>query len=163
VQDQPVVRIAAERLRNDFLELGFHLVDGLAGGETGAIADPEHMGVDGEGLLAERGVEHDISGLSADARQRLQIFAVARDFAAEAVDQSLAERDDVFRLGVEQADGLDRLAELFLAEADHLPRSRDPLEQRPRRDVDARIRGLSGQNDGDEQLVSAAGFELRRW
>jgi hypothetical protein len=30
VQDQPVVRVPAERLRHDALELGLDIVDGLA-------------------------------------------------------------------------------------------------------------------------------------
>ena len=64
VQDQPVVRVAAERLRHDFLELGLDLVDRLARRQAGAVADAEDMRVDREGLLAERCVEHDIGGLA---------------------------------------------------------------------------------------------------
>ena len=104
VQDQPVVRVAAEGLRHDLLELRFDLVDRLARREAGAVADAEDVRVDREGLLAERGVEHDVGGLAADAGQRLQLLAGARDLAAMPVDQRLAERDDVLRLGVEQAD-----------------------------------------------------------
>ena len=73
-----MVRVAAEGLRDDLLELGLDLVDRLAGREAGAVADAEDVGVDREGLLAEGGVEHDVGGLAADAGQRLQLFAGAR-------------------------------------------------------------------------------------
>ncbi len=82
VQDQPVVRVAAERLRHDLLELGFDLIGVLARREAGAVADAEDVRVDRERLLAERGVEHDIGGLAADAGQRLQLVARPRDLAA---------------------------------------------------------------------------------
>ena len=65
------MRIAAERLRHDLLELGLDLVDRLARGKAGPVADPENVRVDRERLLAERGVEHDIGGFAADSGQRL--------------------------------------------------------------------------------------------
>jgi hypothetical protein len=71
VQNQPVVRVAAEGLRDDLLKLGLNLVDILAGRESGAVADAEDVGVDREGFLAERGVEDDVGGLAADARKFL--------------------------------------------------------------------------------------------
>jgi len=72
VQDQPVVGVAAEGLRNDFLELGFDLVDIRAGREAGAVADSEDVGVDCEGFLAERGVEDDVGCLATDAGELLE-------------------------------------------------------------------------------------------
>ena len=68
-----MVRVAAERLGDDLLELGFDLVDSLARRETGAVADAKDVRVDRERLLAERGVEHDVGGLAADSGQRLQL------------------------------------------------------------------------------------------
>ena len=62
-----MVRVTAERLRDDSVELGFDLLRRLAGREAGAVADPEDVGVDGEGFFAERGVEDDVRGLAADA------------------------------------------------------------------------------------------------
>jgi hypothetical protein len=53
MQDQPMVRVAPEGLRHDLLELGFDLVDRLAGRETGTIADAEDVRVDGKCFLAE--------------------------------------------------------------------------------------------------------------
>jgi hypothetical protein len=162
VQDQPVVGVAAERLRHDLLELRLDVLDGFPGSQAGAVADPVHVRVDRERLLAERGVEHDVGGLAADAGQRLQFFAGARDLSAMMVDQGLAERDHVLRLGVEQADGLDRIAEAFFAQLDHLPGSVHAGEQRPARNIDADVRRLGGQHDGDQQLERIAGLELGR-
>ena len=66
-----MVSVAAEELGHDFLELGFDLVDVLAGCEAGAVADAEDVSVDGEGFLAERGIENDVRGLAADAGEFL--------------------------------------------------------------------------------------------
>ena len=81
-----MVGVAAERLRHDFLELGLHLVHGLAGSEAGAVANAEDVRVDRKGLLAEGGVEDDVGGLASDAGERLQLFARLRDLAAVIVD-----------------------------------------------------------------------------
>ena len=78
--------VAAERLRDDLFEFELDLERGLAGGEAGAVADAEDVGVDRERLLAERGVEHDIGGLAAHAGQFLKLFSGAWDFTVVAVD-----------------------------------------------------------------------------
>jgi hypothetical protein len=163
MQDQPVVSVAAEGLRNDLLELRLDLVDRLAWSQAGAVADPEDVRVDRERLLAERGIEDHVRGLSSDPRQRLQFLAGTRHFTAVAIDQRLAEGDDVPGFGVEQADRLDRLAKIILAEIDHLPRRPDAGEQRPGRNVDACIGRLGRKHDGNQQLVGIAGFEFGRW
>ena len=61
------MRIAAEGLRHDLLELGLDLVDILAGRQAGAIADAEDVGVDGKGFLAERCIQDNIRRLAPDA------------------------------------------------------------------------------------------------
>lgn len=103
-----MMRVAPEGLGNDPFKLRFDLVDGLPGRKPGAVADAEDMGIDREGFLAERGVEHDIGRLAADAGKLLQLFPGGRDLAPMALDQRLAERNDIPRLGVEKADRLDR-------------------------------------------------------
>ena len=134
-----MMSVAAEGLGDDLFEPGFHFVDVLAGREAGAVAHSEDVGVDRESLLAESGVEDDIGGLAADAGELLQQFARSRHLAAEAVDQRLAERDDVPGLGVEQTDGFDRVSQQLLAQIDHLARLFDPFEQRARGDIDAGV------------------------
>ena len=65
------MRVAAERLGDNLLELRFDLVDILAGRQTRAIANAKDVRVDGERLLAEGGVEHDVRGLASDSGERL--------------------------------------------------------------------------------------------
>jgi hypothetical protein len=105
-----MMRVAAERLRDNLFELGFDHVDCFARSQAGAVADAEDVRIDRKRLLAERGVEDDVRSLAADARQRLQFLASAWDFAAVVINQRLAQGDDILRLGVEQADRLDRVA-----------------------------------------------------
>ena len=136
------MRVAAEGLGHDLVEFALDFVDVLAGSEASAVADAEDMRVDSERFLAERGVEHDICGFAADSGKRLQLLAGAGDFATMPIDQSLAERDDVLRLGVEQADRLDRVAKMFFPEINHLLRSFDAFEERAGCDIDACIRRL---------------------
>jgi hypothetical protein len=114
------MRVAAEGLGNDLLQLCLDLVDVLAWSKAGPIADAKDMRVDRERLLAECRVQNDIGSLAANAGQRLQRFPRARHLAAVLLDQCLAEQDDVLRLGVEQSDRLDRIAQRILAEVDHL-------------------------------------------
>src|SRR3982751_887721 len=114
------MRVTPEGLRHDLLQLRLDVVDGLARRQAGAVADAEDVRVDRERLLAKRGVEHDVCGLTAYAGKRLELFAGARDLAIILIDQRLAERDHVLRLGVEEADRLDRLAHTLFSELDHL-------------------------------------------
>jgi len=117
--------VAAERLRDDLFEPGLDVVDRLPGCEAGAVADAEDVGVNRKGLFAEGGIEDNIRSLATDAWQRLQLLAGSRDLALVIVDQRLAKRDDVLRLGIEQADRLDRPAKPLLSEIDHLLRRLD--------------------------------------
>ncbi len=87
MQNKPVVSVTPERLRHDFLELGFDIIDRLSGSKAAPVADPEDMRVDREGLLTERCVENHVGGLPADAGQGFQILAGPWNLAPEAVDQ----------------------------------------------------------------------------
>jgi hypothetical protein len=162
VQDEPVVRVAAKGLRHDFLKLCFDFLDGLARCEAGSVADAKDVRIDRERFLPKRGVEHYVGGLAADAGKFLELLPGARHFTAVVVDQHLRQSDDIFCLGIEQANGLDRVAQPFLAEIDHLARRFDAGEQRTRRHVDAGVGRLRGKHDGHEQLVGTGRFELSR-
>jgi hypothetical protein len=162
MQDQPVVRVAAEWLQDDLFELGFDVVHCLAGRKAGAVADAKHVRVDRKCFLAESCIQDNIGGLPADAGEFLQLFAGSRHLAAILVEERSAQRDDVLRLGVEQSDRFDRLAEPLLAEIDHLARGFDALEQWFGRDVHAGIGCLSREDHCYEQLVRIRGFELGR-
>ena len=157
-----MVRVTAKGLGDDSFELGLDLVDIPARRQTGAVADSKDVGIDGERLLAEGGVEHDVRGLPPDPGKRLQFLARARHLAAVPVHQRLAQRDDVPRLGVEQADRLDRVAQRAFAEIHHLLRFLDARKQRTASDIDARVGRLRRKHHRDEQLVRVFGLQLGR-
>ena len=157
------MRVPAKRLGDDAFQLRFDRLDRLPGGQASSVRNAEDVRIDRECFLSERGVEHDIGGLAPDPGQRLEFFACARDLAVVVADQRLGQSDDILRLGVEQADRLDRLAQALLAERDHLLGRMDAREQRPSSDIDTGIGSLRGQHDGDQQLVGIAGFKLGRW
>src|SRR5512132_1853324 len=148
VQDQPVVGVAQPSLRRPRQQRGFHLQRRLARSEAGAVGHSEDVRIDGDRRLAERYVEYDVGGLPPDAGERFEGVAVTGHLAAVAFDQRPAQRDHVLRLGVEQADGLDTLAQALFAERQHLRRRVHLTEQRLRRLVDADVGRLRRQHDG---------------
>jgi hypothetical protein len=156
------MRVAPEGRGHDLFENRLNVIDRLAWCQTGAVADSEHMRVDREGFLPERGVEDDVGSLATDAREGLQLVAGARHFTAVIVDQRLAERDDILGLGIEQADGLDGVAQRLFAEFDHLAGRLDAREQRTTGDVDADVSRLRRENHRDQQLERIFGLELGR-
>lgn len=155
-----MMRVAPEWCRHALFEFQLDRQHRLAGGEASAVADAEDMGIDGEGFLPERGVDHDIGGFAPDAGEGGQRVAILRHFSAEIADQYLRQGDDILRLAVEQADRLDMLLERVFAEIDHLLGRLDVAEQGTGRLVDADIGGLRGQHDGDQQLIVVAIFQF---
>ena len=149
-----------ERLWGDFFKLELDAQHILAFGEPGAIGDAEDMRVDRDARLAERRVKHDIGGLAPDSGEFFELLAGARDLAGVVADQRLGQRDDVPGLGVEQADGLDRRAHFVLAQRDHLLGPRSKPEQTGSGEIDRRVGGLGGDDDGDQQSVRVGVVEL---
>ena len=90
-----------------FTELVLDRAHRAAVREARAIRDAEDVRVDRDRRLAERGVQHDVRGLAADAGQRLERVAIARHVAAVLGDELAARRDHVLRLAVEEPDRLD--------------------------------------------------------
>ena len=160
-QDQPMMGVLQILLRNDLIELVLDLIGRLAGGQAGAVGNPKNMGVDGDGGLAEHGVENDAGGFAPDSGQRLQGRTIARHLSAMALDQQFAQGDDVFGLGVVEADGADVRLEPGFAQGYHFTRCIGGGEKRFRRPVDALIGDLRGQHDGDQSGERIFEFELR--
>jgi hypothetical protein len=156
------MRVQPKRLGNGFFQLELDLKHILARREPRSIAHAEDVRVDRERLLSECGVEHDVRSLAPDARQFLQLVPRAGHLAAVIKDQRFRERDDVLCLGVEQSNGLDRLAQPFFAERDHLLRRFHMLEQGAGRDIHACIGSLRGQDNRNEQGVGIAILKLGR-
>ena len=155
------MRVQPEGLRHDLLQLQLDLEHVLARRESGPVADAEDVRVDRERLLVEGGVEHHVSRFPADSRKLLKLLASAGDLAVVIAHESFGQSDDVLRLSVEQADRLDGVPDAFFPERDHLLGRPDPRKQGARRNVDAGIRRLRGQNDRHQQSVGVHIFKLR--
>jgi hypothetical protein len=155
-----VVRVQPEGLRHDLFKLQLDLKHILAGRQAGTVADAENVRVDREGLLMKCGVENHVRRLPPDAGQLLELLAGSGDSAPMIADERFRQSDDVLRLGVEQADRLDRVANAFLAKRDHLFRRLHPLEQGPGRDIHARIGRLCRQHHRHQQGVRVHISEL---
>src|SRR3546814_13042678 len=93
-------------------------------------------------MFAERGVEHDVRRLATDARQRFERLAIPWYFAAVQVQYLSTQADDVLRLGLIQADGLDVLAQPRFAERKARLRRVGDREQFRGRLVDAYLGSL---------------------
>src|SRR5262249_7710187 len=156
VQNQPVVGMALVFRRHHAVELELDLEGRLAG----AVTDAEDVGVDRDGGLAESDVEHDICGLAADPGQRLQRLARAGDLATVLVCDFPRQRDEILRLGAEEADGLDQPLHALLAERGHLFRRVGGGEKRGRRLVDAGVGRLRREHHRDEQRERVDVLEL---
>src|SRR3546814_11138726 len=100
------LRMAAEGLGRVLFQF---LLDGqhrFAGCQAGSVANAKDVRFDSESLCPKGAVHDDIGRLSSYARQRLQQFSIRRNFAFILVDEYLAQRDDVLRFAVEEADGI---------------------------------------------------------
>lgn len=58
----------AKRLWRNLIQHFFDRQHGLAGSETGSVADPEYMRIDSKGFRPECSVHHDIGSLAPDPR-----------------------------------------------------------------------------------------------
>lgn len=160
MEDEPVVGVHAVFVRHDLLQFFFHLVRRGAGGEAGAVGDPEDMRVYCHGRLREGHVEDDIRGFTPDAGELHQFVAIRRNLAAVIIDEDLGEGVDILRLGIEKTDGFDVVADFVFAECDHFLRRVGGLEEGGGCLVHALVRGLRGQRDGDEQGERVRPFQF---
>ena len=155
------MRTDAKRGGDFLLQPLFHGQRGLALGQAGAVGNAEDVRIDREGFRSERAVHHHVGGLAPHPRQAGQHVAISRNLTTEIADQDFRQGDHVFRLGIEQADGLDVLFQPLFTQRDHLRRGRDGLEQLAGRLVDADVSGLGREHDRDQQLIGIAEFQFR--
>ena len=147
-----MVCVLPKFLGDEFHQLVLDFDDVPAGGDAGPVGDPENMGVHRDGGFAERGVEDHVSGLAAHSRQTLEVFALARYFAAELFQQDSAGGEDVLRLGPVQSDAADERREPgFAKRKDRLRRVGD-REKPVGGEVHAFVGGLGGEYDRNQQL-----------
>ena len=133
------------------IELHLDLERCLARCHAGPVAHAEDVGVDGNRRLTEGNVEHDVRGLAADAGQRLQRLARARDLAGMLLDQLLRQGHDVLRLGAKETDGLHQLPHALLAQCRHLLRGVGRRKQRGRGLVDPGVGRLRREHHRHQQ------------
>src|ERR1700737_3757953 len=107
VQNQPVMRVLAILGRHEFQQLFLNLTYGPAGCQSRAVGDPKYMGVHRNSGFAERRVQNDVGGLSADPRQLLEFLARRGYRAGVPLEQEPAGGNDVLGLAVVQPDRLD--------------------------------------------------------
>ena len=131
----------------------FHFEGRLAGGEPQTVGDAEDVRIDGDGVAAEGERVDDVGGLPAHARERFELFARGGHFAAEAFQNISGSGEDVRRLVVIEPAGEDVCFEFFLREGEHLFGRVVLAEEDLRHLVDALVRALRGEHDGDEELV----------
>ena len=160
VQQQPVMRVEQVFGRHAAQQLLLDLARVRAPGEPEPMGDAEDVRVDRHRRLAERAVQHDVGGLAPDARQLLQRLAIARHLAAVLLEQDPAGGEDVLHLGRVQADRPDVGGEPFLAEREERLRRAGHRKQLARREVDAFVGGLRGEDHGDQQFERRREFEF---
>lgn len=158
-----MMSVLLERLGCHFFQLQLDRQGGLARRQAGAVGYAEDMRVDGDGRLSEGGIEDNVGGLPANPRQSFQCLPFARHLPTVPGDELLGHQDQVFGFGVEQANVLDLLADILLAERQHLCRSICELEQPPGYLVDADVGRLGGQGDGNQQRIWINPLELALW
>ena len=154
------MRVSAERLRYDLLELRFDFLRCFARCEARSVGDAEYMRVDGESFFPESGVQNHVCRFAADSGERLKLFTGAWNLTAEVADQRLRQGDDILCLGIEQANRLDLLAKCIFAEIDHPLGSAYLCKQWPACGIDAGIRGLSRKHNRYQQSVGIGEFEF---
>jgi hypothetical protein len=113
------MRVPQQLLRDAFDQPVFDRPHVGAGGDAGAVAEPEDVGVNGHRVFAKGDVQHHVGGLAANARQSFQCRAVVRNLAIVFVEQLLGQRDDVARFALPQADGADVFRDAIDAQSHH--------------------------------------------
>ena len=141
------------------------LLDGLwclAGGKAGSVGHSENVGVDRDGWMAERRVQHDIGGLASNAGQGFQGLSALRNFTVMALDQQTRQLMDILGLGVEQPKGADVMPNRRLAERYHRSRGGGIGKKPFGRLVHPDIGRLRGQHDGNQQGERVGEIQLGR-
>ena len=138
----------------------------LAGGDAGAVAKAEDMGIDRLCGHAEPDIQNHIGGLATDTRQALQGGARRGHLAVKLADQNFRHADHVFGLLAKQADGFYLFGQPLKAERQHFLRGIDGCKKAARCLVDTgigclcrqRYRNYKGIGIDMVQLALGVGF-----
>ena len=138
--------------RDHIGQIEFELYRIAVFGQLQPAGEPDHVCVAGNGGDPESVAQHDIGGLSADARQRQELLHGGRDLAAEVIDDLAARALEVDGLVVIEAAGSDVLLDLLQVRRGPIGRGPVLLEQVFRDQVDPDIRALGGEDRRDQQF-----------
>lgn len=130
--------------RGDLSEPFFHVIGAFARRQSGSVADPKDMGVHSDGRVTESLIEHHIGGFAAHTGQTHQRVSGLGYFAVKLLQDHAGQGNDILRFVAEQADSLDMLSHLVLAQSQHFLRCIGQPEQCIGGLVDSYIGGLGG-------------------
>jgi hypothetical protein len=154
VVDEPVVDVEPLVMREDPHEIALDPVGILLPGQSEAVCEAEHVGVDRDALhLAERVADHDVGGLAGDSGQADEALHRVGHLPAVLGDDHAGSAHDRLRLVAEEACGPDDLLHLVRVRSGQVLRFREALEEDGRHLVHAHVGGLSREDDRDEQVV----------
>ena len=157
-----MVRVKPEFLRHELVQFAFDFEYGLARSQTRAVGHAKYMRIDGHFRVAESSVQNHIGGFAPDAWQGLQCGAILGHRGAVQIDQHSASSDQMARLARVQADGLDEFTQAGFAQGiNRLGRIGD-REKFARREINALVGGLRGQNHRYQQFKRRAVFQFCR-
>ena len=129
-------------------------------GPAEAPGQPGEVRVHGDAGHAEGVAQHDVGRLPADPGQGDQVGQLARHLPAEPVAQGLPQADEAVGLGPEEPGGLDDLLHLGPVGGRVVGGGPVAREQHRGDQVDPLVRGLRGQDRGDQQFQRGGEVEL---
>ena len=162
VQDEPVVG-GGKKVGGDMgheLAFGFEGRLGIGGDEAEAVGDAEDVGVDRHGGLVEGNGHHHVGRFAADAGERLELVAVGGHLPLEVADELPCHGGEVAGFAVGVGDGADVGEYLLGGGGGHGRGVGESLEEGGSDKVDAFIRALGGEDDGDEEGERVAVVEF---
>src|SRR5271166_2089417 len=160
MQNQPMMGVAQEALRNDLHEFVLDRARRLTGSDAEPVGHSEDVRVHRECRFAESGVQDDIRRLAADPGQSFKGGPFSRRLPVMLFHDRLRQRNDVPSLRTIEPDRLDQPGEPLFAEGRHLLRRVCDGEQRLRGPVDPGVRCLRRQHHRHQQRERIDGFEL---
>ena len=130
------MRAAQKFWRREFHQFALYFIDRFSRRELHSIGDAKDVGVDGERGFAERFVEHDVCGFSADAGQRFERRAVVGHFTTVQCDELPGGGDRVLRFVAKEADRFDHVGEISFAHREQIGGGFDRWKKSSRCGVD---------------------------
>jgi hypothetical protein len=147
-------------LRNNCDEIGFDLVGIGVHRQAKSLRETHHVGIDADGLFAERVSENNIRGLSTYAREADEILQVVGHVAAEALHELLAAIVNRFAFVTIEIDLADLPLESGQRRAGVISRRAMGFKQLRCYFVDQIVTCLGSEDQGDQELQRIGEVEI---